>query len=145
MGMVVRQRIWLFGNKMENSNGLQQFVNVILKSSLTVECLIIKRNYKSFEMKIEKVLLDQNYAIFLRVAKKTLVKPWNKTFHYTTALFHKTFKSKCDAIAKSCFIARAGKIHLCVVFTVYVQLHIQFFILAYDLNLSMSMLQVCFR
>ena len=60
---------------MENSNGLQQFVNVILKSSLTVECLIIKRNYKSFEMKIEKVLLDQNYAIFLRVAKKTLVKP----------------------------------------------------------------------
>ena len=145
MGMVVRQRIWLFGNKMENSNGLQQFVNVILKSSLTVECLIIKRNYKSFEMKIEKVLLYQNYAIFLRVAKKTLVKPWNKTFHYTTALFHKTFKSKCDTIAKSCFIARAGKIHLCVVFTVYAQLHIQFFILAYDLNLSMSMLQVCFR
>ena len=117
MGMVVRPRIWLFGNKMENSNGLQRFVNVILKSSLTVECLIIKRNYKSFEMKIEKVLLYQNYAIFLRVAKKTLVKPWNKTFHYTTALFHKTFKSKCDTNPKSCFIARAGKIHLCVVFT----------------------------
>ena len=55
---------------MEHSNGLQLFVKVTLKSGVIVECLIIKRNYKSHRRKIEKVLLYRNYAIFLRVAKK---------------------------------------------------------------------------
>ena len=112
MAAVVRPRIWSFGNNMEHSNELQWFVNVILKSALDVECLIIKRNDKSHGMKIEKVLLYGNYAIFLRVPKKTLVKPWNKIFHCTTALFHMTFKSKSETNDKSCFTARAGKIYL---------------------------------
>ena len=69
-GYGVRPHIWSFGNNMEHSNGLQWYVNVILKFSLAVECLIIKRNCKSHRMKIEKILLYQNYAIFLQVAKK---------------------------------------------------------------------------
>ena len=133
--MVVKHHIWSFGSNMEYSSGLQWFVNVILKSGLAVKCLITKRNCKSHGIKIEKVLLYRNYAVFLRMSKKTLLKPWNKTFHYTTAVFHMTFKSKCEANDKSCFTARAGKIDLiCVISRMYTQLHIQFFILAYDLN-----------
>ena len=146
MATVVRPRIWSFGNKMKHSNGLQWFVNVILKSGLAVECLIIKRNYKSHGMKIEKVLLYRNYAIFLWVAKKTSVKPWNKIFHYTLHCFLWFSKASVKQMTKAALPLGLGKsIFAWVIFRMYTQLHIQFFTLAYNLNLSTRMVQVCFR
>ena len=96
---------------MEHSNGLQWFVNVILKFGFVVECLIIKRNYKRHNENRKSYAISKLCNLFTS-GKKTLVKPWNKIFHYTTALFHMTFKSKCEPNDKSCFTARAGEIHL---------------------------------
>ena len=49
---------------------LQQVkMNVALKPRLIFNCLIITRNYKSREMKIEQFLLYRNYALFLQATK----------------------------------------------------------------------------
>ena len=44
-------------------------MNVVLKPGLSFEFLVIKRSYESHGMKIEKVLLYWEYALFLVVAK----------------------------------------------------------------------------
>ena len=54
---------------MKHPDRLKWHVNVVIKPGLNFECVIIKRSYKSYGMKIENVMLDQNYALFLRVAK----------------------------------------------------------------------------
>ena len=49
---------------------LQQVkMNVVLKPRLIFNCLIITRNYKSREMKIEQFLLYRNYALFPQATK----------------------------------------------------------------------------
>ena len=138
MATVVRPRTSSFGNNMEHSSGLQWFVNAILKSGLAVECLITKRNYKIHGMKIEKVLLHRSYAIFLRVAKKTI------SLYYCNISW--LSKASVKQMIKAALPLGLGKsIFVYVIFRMYTQLHIQFFILAYELNLSTSMEQVCFR
>ena len=64
-------------------------------------------------MKIEKVLLYRNYALFLRVAKsfaKNLKQ--NITLFSFRNYLYCTFRGKYETNDKSCFSARSGKIDL---------------------------------
>ena len=49
---------------MKHSNGLKWRVKSVLKPGFAFKCFIIKGSYESHGMKIEKILLHGNYALF---------------------------------------------------------------------------------
>ena len=101
-----------FRNNKKHSNGLEWPVNLVLKSGLHSKCFIIKGIYKSHRIKLQKVLLHWNYALFLWVAKsfgKNL-----KQIFYCFSLENINFSIKCEKSDKRSFSVRTGKIHLCL-------------------------------
>ena len=76
-------------------------------------------------MKIEKVLVYLNYALFLRVAK-SFGKNLKQIFHCFSSETS-AFNSKCEKSDKRCFNARAWKINLCSydIYRMGTQLHAQ--------------------
>ena len=131
--------------KMKHSNGLRWPLNVVLKPGLIFECIIIKRSYKSHEIKIGNVLLYRNCALFYGW-HKPLVKSWNKMFRcFLSKLI--VLKVSLKQMTKTTLVLLLGKfIFVRTIFRMDTQLHTQvnrdiwrnFLFLLHALNLSKS-------